>query len=150
MMQAAMRGANQNIGSSWHSLSCPRTLQHADQGNRTCDLLITRRWLYRRDKAIPLASSPPANSKAVFHCVALSKIKIRHFPHRWRVKYIHLDFNAKNIQRDVLGFSQRLVQVVICRREDLCSCLSKDHLIKKVSPWVMNPQRLMTQLCSSP
>ena len=28
------------------SISCPRTLWHADQGNRTSALPITRRWLY--------------------------------------------------------------------------------------------------------
>ena len=28
----------------WGSVSCPRTLQHADQGNRTSDHPITRHW----------------------------------------------------------------------------------------------------------
>ena len=30
----------------WGSVSCLRTLQHAGQGNRTCDPPITRHWLY--------------------------------------------------------------------------------------------------------
>lgn len=30
----------------WGSLSNPRTLRHARQGNRTSDLLVTRIWLY--------------------------------------------------------------------------------------------------------
>ena len=30
-------------GAVWGSASCPRTLRHADQGNRTSDLPITRR-----------------------------------------------------------------------------------------------------------
>ena len=33
-------------GAMWASVSCPRTLRHADQGNQTNDLLITRRWLF--------------------------------------------------------------------------------------------------------
>ena len=32
-------------GAVWGSVSCPRTLWHADQWNRTSDLLIARRWL---------------------------------------------------------------------------------------------------------
>ena len=28
------------------SVSCPRTLRHAEQGNLTSDLLLTRCWLY--------------------------------------------------------------------------------------------------------
>ena len=37
----------------WGSVSCPRTLRHADQGNGTSDLLITRRWLYPHDFSLP-------------------------------------------------------------------------------------------------
>ena len=33
-------------GSVWGSLPRPRTLQHADQENRTNEFQITRRWLY--------------------------------------------------------------------------------------------------------
>ena len=33
-------------GAVWGSLTCPRRLRHADQGNQTSDLPITRRWLY--------------------------------------------------------------------------------------------------------
>ena len=33
-------------GGVWGSVSCPRTLRHADQGARTSYLRITRRWLY--------------------------------------------------------------------------------------------------------
>ena len=37
MAVAAMQGADQHIRRSWGSVSCPRTLQHADQGNRPSD-----------------------------------------------------------------------------------------------------------------
>ena len=40
MAVAAMQGA------AWGSISCPRTLWHADQGNQISDPPITRRWLY--------------------------------------------------------------------------------------------------------
>ena len=43
---ASMCGANSTSGAVLGSVSCPRTLQHADQGNRTSDLPITRHWLY--------------------------------------------------------------------------------------------------------
>ena len=33
-------------GAVWGSVSCPRTLLHADQENRTSSLQIKRRWLY--------------------------------------------------------------------------------------------------------
>ena len=46
MAVAAMQGANLQIRSSLVLVSCPRTLWHADQGNRPSDLLITWHWLY--------------------------------------------------------------------------------------------------------
>ena len=36
---------NSTSGAVWGSVSCPKTLRHADQGNQTSDLLITRHWL---------------------------------------------------------------------------------------------------------
>ena len=33
-------------GAVWGSVSCPRTLRHADQGNQTSGFPITRHWLY--------------------------------------------------------------------------------------------------------
>ena len=33
-------------GAVWGSISCPRTLRHADHGNWTSDLFIRRHWLY--------------------------------------------------------------------------------------------------------
>ena len=45
MAVAATQGANQHIGAVWGSVSCPRALWHADQGNRTSDLPITKGWL---------------------------------------------------------------------------------------------------------
>ena len=46
MAVAAMQGANQGIsGVVWGLVSCPRTLQHVDQGNLTNSLPITRGWL---------------------------------------------------------------------------------------------------------
>ena len=47
MAVAAMQGANQHTsGAVWGSVSCPKTLRHADQGNRTSDFPITWPWLY--------------------------------------------------------------------------------------------------------
>ena len=46
MAVAAMQGAGQHIRSSVGFRNWPRTLRHADQGNRTSDLPNTRRWLY--------------------------------------------------------------------------------------------------------
>ena len=41
-------------GAVWSSVSCPKTLRHADQGNWTGDLLITRSRLYPWSKAATL------------------------------------------------------------------------------------------------
>ena len=46
MAVAAMQGADHGSRAVWGSISRPRTLWHADQGNRTSDLPITRCWLY--------------------------------------------------------------------------------------------------------
>ena len=43
---AAMQLLTSTSGAGWGSVSCPRTLQHADQGNWTSGLQITKCWLY--------------------------------------------------------------------------------------------------------
>ena len=41
-------------GAVWGSVSWPRTPQHADQGNQTSNLPLTRRWLYPWATATPI------------------------------------------------------------------------------------------------
>ena len=41
-------------GAVWGSISCPRTLRHADQGNWTSDFWIKRCWLYPWGRCLEL------------------------------------------------------------------------------------------------
>ena len=45
-------------GAVWGSVSCPRTLWHADQGNQTSNLLIRRCWLYPTSTAATYRLTP--------------------------------------------------------------------------------------------
>ena len=46
-------------GAVWGSISCPRTLQHRDEGSGTSDHPITRRW------ALPLSHSCPQTRQQI-------------------------------------------------------------------------------------
>ena len=47
------------LGAVWGSISCPRTLQHRDEGSGTSDHPITRRW------ALPLSHSCPQTRQQI-------------------------------------------------------------------------------------
>ena len=50
-------------GAVWGSVSCSRTLRHADQGNWTSNLLMTRRWLNPWSTAITWAQCCPVRGQ---------------------------------------------------------------------------------------
>ena len=68
-------------GAIWGSVSCPRTLQHADQWNQTSDLQITRCWFYPWATATHEHTQEPSTwprliSAHTNHCISLYSILI--------------------------------------------------------------------------
>ena len=92
VIHTLMAVAASTSGAVQGSVSCSRTLQHADQGNRTSNLLITKRWL-----------CPWTTAALTAAVIKLFVEKQDVWPHsskrtnNWRTCY-SLDWNPKYLQ----------------------------------------------------